>query len=60
MPKKEKKSAKKIIKVLEEQDFEIIYNEKISDEEKILYEISSDEESSDEELIFMMTNIDSQ
>lgn len=45
-----------MIKVLEEQDFEIIYGEEISDEEEILYEISSDEESSDEELIFMMTN----
>ena len=45
-----------MIKILEEQDFEIIYGEEISDEEEILYEISSDEESSDEELIFMMTN----
>ena len=42
-----------MIKILEEQDFEIIYCEEISDEEEILYEISSDEESSDEELIFM-------
>ena len=49
-----------MIKVLEEQDFEIIYGKEISDEEEILYEISSDEESSDEDLIFMMTNIYSQ
>ena len=42
------KSAKKMIKILEEQDFEIIYGEEISDEEEILYEISSDEESSNQ------------
>ena len=45
-----------MIKVLEEQDLEIIYGEEISDEEKILYEISSNKESLYEELIFMMTN----
>ena len=35
---KKEKSAKKMIKVFEEQDFEIIYGEEISDEEEILYE----------------------
>ena len=48
-----------MIKVLEEQDLEIIYCEEISNEEEILYKISSNEESSDEELIFLMTNINS-
>ena len=44
-----------MIKVLEEQDFEILLGEEISDTEEILYEISSEEESSDEEeYIFMM------
>ena len=45
-----------MIKVLEEQDFEIMYGEEISDEKEILFEISSDEERSNEELLFMMTN----
>ena len=57
---KKGKSAKKMIKVLEKQDFEIIFGEEISDEEEILFEISSDEENSSEEelseYIFMMQN----
>ena len=45
-----------MITVLKEQDFKIINGEEISNEKENLYEISSAEESSDEELIFMMTN----
>ena len=49
-----------MIKVLKKQNFEIIFREEIFDEEEILYEISSvDDSSSDEELgeyIFMMQN----
>ena len=40
-----------MIKILEELGFEIIYGEEISNEEEILFENSSDEESSDKELI---------
>lgn len=54
------KSARKMINVFEEQNFEILYGEEIFDDEEILYEISSDEESSDEELIFMMNDQASQ
>ena len=60
---KKGKSAKKMIKVLEEQDFEILIGEEISDIEEIIYEVSSeDETSSDEEIndhIFMLQEVPS-
>ncbi len=42
-----------MIRFLEEQD-QILYGEKISDKQEILYEVSKDEGSSSEEVIFMM------
>ena len=54
---KKGKSANKMIKFLEEQELEIFYGEDLSDSDisnyEILYEIESDSETSDEELVFM-------
>lgn len=46
-----------MIKLLEEQELDILLGEKIFDQEKIMYGISSeDENSSDKEYVFMMTD----
>lgn len=52
---KKGKNTKKMVKMLEENNLEILFGEEISDNEEILYELETESDSSeDEEFIFML------